>query len=400
MIRTSGRTVMDLIEPVPGLVPVGRLDADSRGLIVLTTDGDLAHAVSHPRHGVTKRYVATLDRAISAEQLEAITTGVELEDGPARALTARRSGSDSVVEVVMAEGRKREVRRLFAAVGLEVRDLVRVAVGPLELGRASRGRRAGAAPGGALVAPRSRGHAGSGSGDCPARAVSPPVITIDGPAGSGKTTLGRRLATTLGLPLVDTGLFYRGVMVAAARAGIAPDDRDALIDCARRTEVVIDTDPAHDDADSAATRRRRRRRSGAARSGQRAVACVDEQHPGSARRAARRAARAWRVNGAVAVGRDCGTVVFPDAQLKLYLDASEEVRAQRRATQLRATGADADSALMRGEVGARDRRDASRTAAPMRAADDAHHPRHRCARGRRGRRTPRSTSGRRWRQQA
>ena len=128
------RTVMDLLEPVPGLVPVGRLDADSRGLLVLTTDGDLAHAVSHPRHGVTKRYVATLDRAISADQLEQLTTGVDLEDGPARAVAARRSGSDSVVEVVMAEGRKREVRRLFAAVGIDVRDLVRIAVGPLELG--------------------------------------------------------------------------------------------------------------------------------------------------------------------------------------------------------------------------------------------------------------------------
>ena len=128
------RTVMDLIEPVPGLVPVGRLDADSRGLLVLTTDGDLAHAVSHPRHGVTKRYLATLDRAISAEQLEQLTAGVDLEDGPARAIAARSSGSDSVVEVVMAEGRKREVRRLFSAIGYEVRDLVRVAVGPLELG--------------------------------------------------------------------------------------------------------------------------------------------------------------------------------------------------------------------------------------------------------------------------
>jgi 23S rRNA pseudouridine2605 synthase len=128
------RTVMDLIEPVPGLVPVGRLDADSRGLIVLTTDGDLAHAVSHPRHGVTKRYVATLDRAISVDQLEQLSAGVDLEDGPARVLAAKRSGSDSVVEVVMAEGRKREVRRLFAAIGLEVRDLVRIAVGPLELG--------------------------------------------------------------------------------------------------------------------------------------------------------------------------------------------------------------------------------------------------------------------------
>ncbi|MFI5286450.1 MAG: pseudouridine synthase [Candidatus Dormibacteria bacterium] len=141
------RTVMDLIEPVPGLVPVGRLDADSRGLLVLTTDGDLAHAVSHPRHGVTKRYVATLDRAISAEQLEQLTTGVELEDGPARALTARRSGSEAVVEVVMTEGRKREVRRLFAAVGLEVRDLVRIAIGPLELGALPEGEARALRPG-------------------------------------------------------------------------------------------------------------------------------------------------------------------------------------------------------------------------------------------------------------
>jgi 23S rRNA pseudouridine2605 synthase len=127
-------TVMDLIEPVPGLVPVGRLDVDSRGLLVLTTDGDLAHAVAHPRHGVTKRYLATLDRPVSAGELEQVVEGVELEDGPARALSARRAGSDSVVEVVMAEGRKREVRRLFAAVGLEVQDLVRIAVGPLQLG--------------------------------------------------------------------------------------------------------------------------------------------------------------------------------------------------------------------------------------------------------------------------
>ena len=128
------RTVMDLLEPVPGLVPVGRLDVDSRGLLVLTTDGDLAHAVSHPRHGVTKRYLATVDRPISQEHLTQLEYGVELEDGPARALTATYAGSDTVVEVVMAEGRKREVRRLFAAIGFEVRDLVRIAVGPVQLG--------------------------------------------------------------------------------------------------------------------------------------------------------------------------------------------------------------------------------------------------------------------------
>jgi cytidylate kinase len=201
--------------------------------------------------------------------------------------------------------------------------------------------------------------------------VTPPVITIDGPAGSGKTTLGRRLATTLGLPLVDTGLFYRGVMVAAARAGIAPDDRKALIDCARNTVVVIDTDPTHDDADSAATV------NGvdagpALRDPANAPLLASMSSIQEVRDVLLESQRSLAVNGAVAVGRDCGTVVFPHAQLKLYLDASEDVRAQRRATQLRATGTDADSALMRGEVGARDRRDASRTAAPMRAADDAH----------------------------
>ena len=201
--------------------------------------------------------------------------------------------------------------------------------------------------------------------------MTPTVITIDGPAGSGKTTLGRRLATTLGLPLVDTGLFYRGVMVAAARAGIDPDDREALVACARRTVVVIDTDPTHDDADRAA--------------------CVDGIAAGPALRDPANAPllasmssipevravllepqRELARDGAVAVGRDCGTVVFPNAQLKLYLDASEDVRAQRRATQLRGSGAETDSALMRGEVGARDRLDASRTAAPMRPAPDAH----------------------------
>jgi len=133
------RTVMDLVEPIPGLVPVGRLDTDSRGLLVLTTDGDLAHGIAHPRRGVTKRYVATLDRAVTAEQLAQLVAGMNLEDGPARAVAAQRAGSDSVVEVVMAEGRKREVRRLFAALGLEVRDLVRTAVGPLQLGDLAEG---------------------------------------------------------------------------------------------------------------------------------------------------------------------------------------------------------------------------------------------------------------------
>ncbi len=284
---------MDLIEPVPGLVPVGRLDADSRGC---SCSPPMATSLTRSRTRATASPSDTsqLSTARSPpEQLDQLETGVELEDGPARAVSARRSGSDSVVEVVMAEGRKREVRRLFAAIGFEVRDLVRIAVGPLELGGTPRRRGPSAASCRAVVAARRGGNATARACACSAAAVGPPrSITIDGPAGSGKTTLGRRLATTLGLPLVDTGLFYRGVMVAAARAGIGPDDREALIDCARRTEVVIDTDPSHDDADSAALRERQRSGSRAARSRQRTTAGVDEQHPGGSRGAARRTARA------------------------------------------------------------------------------------------------------------
>lgn len=201
--------------------------------------------------------------------------------------------------------------------------------------------------------------------------MNPSIVTIDGPAGSGKTTLGRQLALTLGIPLVDTGLFYRGVTVAAARAHIDPQDREALIECARSAEVVIDTDPAHEDGDSTA------RVNGvdagrALRDPANAPLLASMSSIPEVRAALLEPQRRLAAHGAVAVGRDCGTVVFPDAQLKLYLDASEEVRAHRRARQFRDTGSDVDGALLHGDVGARDRRDASRAAAPMRPATDAH----------------------------
>jgi len=201
--------------------------------------------------------------------------------------------------------------------------------------------------------------------------VSPPVVTIDGPAGSGKTTLGRRLAVALSLPLVDTGLLYRGVMVAAARARIDPYDRPALIACARSAEIVIDVDPTHDDADSSASVNGVEA-GPALRDPANAPLLAAMSSIPEVRAALLSAQRSLATGGAVAVGRDCGTVVFPDAKLKLYLDASEDVRARRRARQLGGVGSDIDSALMRGEVRGRDQQDATRSAAPMRAAHDAH----------------------------
>jgi pseudouridine synthase len=135
-------TVLDLVDDPRGLYSVGRLDADSRGLLLLTSDGDLALRVTHPRHGITKRYLATVNGAAGPASLKRITEGIQLDDGLARALEARVAGADrrgDVVELLMAEGRKREVRRLFAATGLRVVDLCRTAVGPVNLGRLREG---------------------------------------------------------------------------------------------------------------------------------------------------------------------------------------------------------------------------------------------------------------------
>ena len=128
------RTVVDLVPTEPRVYPVGRLDADSEGLIILTNDGDLANHVMHPSNGVTKRYVARVAGTPGDAAMSRLRKGVELEDGPARALEARLLSStrtEALVEVVMGEGRNREVRRLLAAVGHEVSGLVRTAIGPI-----------------------------------------------------------------------------------------------------------------------------------------------------------------------------------------------------------------------------------------------------------------------------
>jgi len=118
--------------------PVGRLDRDTEGLLLLTNDGSLAHRLTHPRYGIEKEYLAEVDRAPSNRQLSRLRRGVELDDGVARAVDARSaggSGGRGGVRLVMVEGRKREVRRMLDAVGLHVRRLVRVRVGPVRLGQ-------------------------------------------------------------------------------------------------------------------------------------------------------------------------------------------------------------------------------------------------------------------------
>lgn len=134
----SGRpTVLDLVDVTERVFPVGRLDMDSEGLLLLTNDGDLAHALTHPSFGVPRTYLALVPGPVRRPHLERLRAGVELADGLARPRevevldTAR---SRALVRIVLTEGRTHEVRRLFDAVGLRVERLARVAYDGVELG--------------------------------------------------------------------------------------------------------------------------------------------------------------------------------------------------------------------------------------------------------------------------
>jgi 23S rRNA pseudouridine2605 synthase len=144
MSDSRGRpTVADLVADRPErLFHVGRLDADSEGLLLLTNDGDLAHRLMHPSFGVSKTYLATVPAPVGREVGRRLRTGIDLEDGPARVdrfRVVQTSGERAIVEVVLHEGRNHIVRRLLDAVGHPVQRLVRTSIGPVQLG----GQRAG-----------------------------------------------------------------------------------------------------------------------------------------------------------------------------------------------------------------------------------------------------------------
>jgi 23S rRNA pseudouridine2605 synthase len=134
----QGRTtVVSLVRVAARLYPVGRLDAESTGLILLTNDGELAHRLTHPSFEVPKTYRVRLDGSpITDAKIRALRTGVTLEDGRTAPARVRRIGdrADNAIELTIHEGRNRQVRRMCEAVGHRVRTLSRVAFGPLELG--------------------------------------------------------------------------------------------------------------------------------------------------------------------------------------------------------------------------------------------------------------------------
>ena len=195
-----------------------------------------------------------------------------------------------------------------------------------------------------------------------------PVITIDGPSGSGKGTIARRVAEALNYHLLDSGALYRLTALAAIREGVPFDDTSKLADIARNLEVCFGSDEQGeeqillDGVDVSFDIRTEEASTGASRvAGQNAVreALLDLQ-------------RSFRKPpGLVADGRDMGTYVFVDAGLKVFLTASAEERAKRRHKQLNDKGIDVSLAALSRDIENRDRRDTERSVAPLRPADDA-----------------------------
>jgi 23S rRNA pseudouridine2605 synthase len=138
---THGRsTVVELIaSDVRRLYPVGRLDVESTGLLLLTNDGELANLLMHPRYEVEKVYRARVKPGLNAAAVEALRDGVQLDDGHARPVRVRQV-SNEVLEIALREGRKRQVRRMCEAVGRRVMELERVRFGPLRLGTLAPGK--------------------------------------------------------------------------------------------------------------------------------------------------------------------------------------------------------------------------------------------------------------------
>jgi CMP/dCMP kinase len=202
-----------------------------------------------------------------------------------------------------------------------------------------------------------------------------PVIAIDGPAGAGKSTVAMRLAQELGFVLVDTGALYRAVALIARERGISWDDGPALGALGQSLELRFVVVPPHGPARSLGPPRLlagERDLSDDIRTPEISMGASQvSRHPELRAALLSLQRQLGRDGGVVLEGRDIGTVVFPDAEAKVFLTAGAEVRAQRRVEDLASRGIQADLGQTLAEIQARDAQDSGRPVAPLRAAADA-----------------------------
>lgn len=392
-----------LVQVPERLYAVGRLDQDSEGLLLLTNDGELALHLSHPRYEHPKSYLVQVEGAPDARKIRRLQHGVMLEDGPTlpanvvrlnaapvppgsgqqprRTPPVRGGPRTSWLRITLREGRKRQVRRMVGLLGHPALRVIRVSLGPLELGNLSpakwrdltakevrmlRDEVAAEQDAGREKAER-QSKAQSGA----TKTLMPSTIAIDGPSASGKSTIGGRLAGKLGYLYFDTGVMYRAVAAVALARKISPHDEERVTGMAEKLDIKIvaptvddgrDVTVLADDVDVSWDIRRL--------DVEKAVSPVSTfLGVREAMRLAQR--RIGELGRVVMVGRDIGTVVLPDADLKIYLDATLEERSQRRFAERRARGEQVDFGLVMQDVRRRDHADSTREHAPLVPAPDA-----------------------------
>ncbi len=388
--RHAERTVLDLLPPdlrrgKERLYPVGRLDRESEGLILLTNDGAWAQRLLHPRYEVEREYAVGLARPLTREQAARLGEGIQLEEGLARLHHLREATTTEIDKLraategnerrliwyrtVLRQGWRRQLRRMFAEVGNPVTRLVRVRIGTLRIDglRPGQARRMSGRDAARVAPPVARDHepetarpAGPG--------ISPTlVVSLDGPGSSGKSSVGAGAAARLGFRFCDTGLLYRALTWLAMERRLDLDDSDALVALVPEIELT-------EDEGGRLTR---------VRTSQRDVTelvrepRVDRQVSRVALQSVVREAllpvqRALAAGGRIIMaGRDIGSVVLPDADVKLFLDVSLPERARRRAEE-RGLEVEPDAvAVIEADLQRRDQIDTTREVAPLRVPTDA-----------------------------
>jgi cytidylate kinase len=385
------KTVLDFAPSEPKLHPIGRLDVDSEGLVILTNDGELTNRLTHPKFEVDKEYLVGVHLPVSKSDQRRMVRGIEDGSERLRAASVRTAEPDGAMELpragawllmVLRQGRNREIRRMMAALERRVVHLRRIRIGPLSLGQLPVGQtrqisheEVAALYKASKQQPSAPMPGGTGEKifESPKVAATPQekvprVVALDGTAASGKSTLGQQLAKRFGHALLDTGGMYRAFTLAAQRAGIPADDLESCRRMARGLDmrlVAKGTDSARiflTTEDVTDLLRAPEVEGGV--SDYASIPAVRERLVDLQRKFA-------EDHPCIMVGRDIGTVVLPDAPAKIFLTASVETRGKRRRQQAAEWGVNQAESESRADISGRDKIDSTRATSPLEPADDA-----------------------------